>query len=227
MTDATTAKLSEIDREERKRLEREHKQAKRAAKAAELSKWGSLPPPSKPLEDFGKIPRLTRACVITEKLDGTNASIFIGEDGEFLTGSRTQWITPLTDNFGFALWAQEHKDELLQLGPGHHFGEWWGRGIQRGYGLTEKRFSLFNVGRWNAETPPPTCCHVVPTLYADAFDTAEIMRCLSQLAALGSQAASGFMKPEGIVIYHTAARQLFKKTIEDDEVPKALAKATP
>lgn len=61
---------------------------------------------------FKKIGRLSRMCTITEKIDGTNASVFIGEDGEFLTGSRTRWITPEDDNYGFAKWAQTHKDEL-------------------------------------------------------------------------------------------------------------------
>lgn len=37
-----------------------------------------------------KIGRLSRGCTATEKIDGTNASIYIGEDGEFLTGSRTR-----------------------------------------------------------------------------------------------------------------------------------------
>ena len=104
---------------------------------------------------FPKIPRLSRRCVITEKIDGTNACIFIGEDGEFLVGSRTRWITPENDNHGFARWAYEHKDELLGLGPGRHFGEWWGQGIQRGYGLKEKRFSLFNTSRWMDDAVRP------------------------------------------------------------------------
>ncbi len=86
---------------------------------------------------FDKIARLSRECVITEKIDGTNASVFIGENGEFLTGSRTRWITPDDDNYGFSHWAHDHKAELLELGPGHHFGEWWGEGCQRNYGLTE------------------------------------------------------------------------------------------
>ena len=96
---------------------------------------------------FQKISRLSRECIITEKIDGTNASVFITEDGQFLTGSRTHWIQPEADNFGFSRWAHEHKDELLTLGPGHHFGEWWGHGIQRGYGLPkgERRFLLFNT----------------------------------------------------------------------------------
>src|SRR5436305_1822690 len=96
---------------------------------------------------FPKIARLNRECVITEKIDGTNASILIDEDGVVMAGSRTRWITPENDNFGFAKWVEANKSELMKLGVGHHFGEWWGSGIQRGYGLTkgEKRFSLFNV----------------------------------------------------------------------------------
>jgi hypothetical protein len=92
--------------------------------------------------EFPKMARLSREIIITEKIDGTNAQIFIGEDGEFLCGSRTRWITPENDNYGFAKWAYERKDDLIRdLGPGRHFGEWWGQGIQRGYGLKEKRFS--------------------------------------------------------------------------------------
>ena len=77
-------------------------------------------------ESFGKIARLSRECTITEKIDGTNAQICITEDGQFLTGSRTRWITPQDDNMGFSAWAHEHKDELMPLGVGRHFGEWWG-----------------------------------------------------------------------------------------------------
>jgi len=76
-------------------------------------------------KEFPKIARLSRECVVTEKLDGTNAQIYIGEDGEFLVGSRTRWITPDDDNYGFARWAYERKDELMKLGKGQHFGEWW------------------------------------------------------------------------------------------------------
>ena len=173
-----------------------------------------------------KIGRLSRGCTVTEKIDGTNASIFIGQtelgEPEFLVGSRTRWITPgKQDNAGFAGWAYEHKDELMQLGHGHHFGEWWGAGIQRRYGLTEKRFSLFNVNRWaDGGQPRPACCHVVPMLYDGVFETEAINGVLHTLQALGSTAAPGFMQPEGIVIYHHATKQLFKKTIEKDDQPK-------
>lgn len=174
-----------------------------------------------PFTEFPKIARLSREIIVTEKIDGTNAQIFIGVDGEFLTGSRSRWITPQDDNYGFSKWAHDHKEELLQLGPGSHFGEWWGQGIQRKYGLAEKRFSLFNVSRWG-ETRP-ACCHVVPVLWSGNFDAFHPAGVLADLATYGSKAAPGFMKPEGIVIWHEAARQLFKKTIVKDEVPKALA----
>lgn len=171
--------------------------------------------------EFPKMARLSREIIVTEKIDGTNAQVLITADGDVIAGSRSRWITPEADNFGFARWVQGNKDLLLGLGEGSHFGEWWGQGIQRGYGLTEKRFSLFNTSRWSESRPE--CCHVVPVLYTGNFDTSEINLALSNLLGFGSVAAPGFMKPEGIVAFHTAGRVGFKKTIEKDEVPKALA----
>jgi hypothetical protein len=165
--------------------------------------------------EFNKISRLYRDIVITEKLDGTNACVAIGENGEFFTQSRNRMITPEDDNHGFSRWAHDNKDELIEkLGPGHHYGEWWGSGIQRRYGLTEKRWSLFNVGRWADDRP--SCCHVVPVLYSGVFEDGKINHAIQQLIGKGSIAAPGFMKPEGIVIYHTHSRQLFKVTLDGD-----------
>jgi hypothetical protein len=172
---------------------------------------------------FNKIARLRRNCVVTEKIDGTNAQIFISETGEFLVGSRTRWIQPENDNMGFAKWAYANKEELLKLGEGHHYGEWWGPGIQRGYGLKDKKFSLFNTARWKDRSLLPSCVDVVPVLYSGDFDTVSIDKCLQDLKEKGSIASPGFMRPEGIVIYHTAARLYFKKTIENDETGKEQA----
>lgn len=168
--------------------------------------------------EFPKIARLSRECVITEKLDGTNASIYIAEDGLFCTGSRTRWITPDEDNYGFSKWAHDNMDELMKLGPGHHFGEWWGTGIQRGYGLREgeKRWSLFNTHRWGG-ADRPACCHVTPVLFTGMFGSTEIDMALDLLREEGSVASPGFMRAEGIVIYHRAANICFKKTIEKDD----------
>lgn len=166
--------------------------------------------------EFPKIARLTRQCIVTEKIDGTNAQVYVTEDGRVLAGSRNRYVTPDADNYGFAAWVKAHEDELRQgLGVGRHYGEWWGSGIQRGYGLEkgEKRFSLFNTSRWNAETKP-ACCHVVPVLFEGEFSTEKIDEVLSDLRDLGSAASLGFMRPEGVVIYHTAARLYFKKTLD-------------
>lgn len=175
---------------------------------------------------FNKIGRLSRDIIVTEKIDGTNAQIFIGDNGEFLTGSRTRWITPEQDNHGFAKWAHAHKDELMLLGPGRHFGEWWGQGIQRNYARTEKIFSLFNVSRWSNDMTGlrPPCCSVVPILYSGPLEEYGVLKgvkaALNRLATEGSVAAPGFMKPEGVVIFHTQSGALLKKTFEKDDAGK-------
>ena len=175
---------------------------------------------------FPKIARYSREVIVTEKIDGTNATLYIGEDGEFLVGSKTRWITPEQDNYGFAAWAQERKAELVAtLGPGWHRGEWWDSGIQRGYGLAkdDKRLSLFNVDRWR-DRPLPIGIFTVPVLWRGRFDALDVDMILSVLAQYGSLAAPGFMRPEGIVIHHVASNVSFKKTLERDDEPKGKQK---
>jgi hypothetical protein len=210
-------------------------------------------------EEFPKMARLTRDCIITEKIDGTNAQVYIVAPPDpaniydyadqciaansdlgllMFAGSRTKWLTVGRDgvkggdNFGFAAWVKEHAADLWALGPGRHFGEWWGSGIQRGYGLEkgEKRFSLFNVTRWaddrDVEKYPggrPACCHVVPVLYRGLFGPKHAENMLEKLRAEGSHASPGFMKPEGVVVYHVASGVGFKKTLEKDDEPKSRA----
>ena len=194
-------------------------------------------------QEFPKMARLMRPVILTEKLDGTNAQVCIGEDGSVRAGSRAQWITLDNDNFGFAAWVEEHRRELWALGPGRHFGEWWGRGINRNYGLTERRFSLFNVSRWALHgTEPriiptgdarvikvqdvlPACCGLVPILAElTTFDSVMIEANLGALRQHGSAAAPGYMKPEGIVVYHVAGNVGFKRTLDRDDAPKTTLK---
>lgn len=168
--------------------------------------------------EFPKMARLSRRVIVSEKIDGTNACVYIGEDGQFMTGSRTRWITPQDDNFGFSAWAHEHRGELMALGPGRHFGEWWGAGVRRRYGLNEKRFSLFNTERWGGARP--ACCHVVPVLYDGVFHSDAVADALRALEIEGSAAAPGFYDPEGVCIFHVAANIGFKKTLKKDELAK-------
>lgn len=172
---------------------------------------------------FGKIPRLFRDVVITEKIDGTNACIVITDD-EVLAQSRNRFITIDDDNYGFARWVFNYQASLREvLGVGYHYGEWWGAGIQRRYGLTgdDKRFSLFNVGRWmDEDLSKVPQLGLVPFFYSGIFSHEVIQEALKELKESGSFAAPGFMNPEGIVVWHEAARQLFKVTLENDEKPK-------
>jgi hypothetical protein len=89
--------------------------------------------------------------------------------------------------------------------------------------LKEKRFSLFNVARWHDNPETPDCCHVVPVLHRGMFDTGDVNNAINILKQDGSKAAPGFMKPEGIVVFHTAGNFGFKKTIEKDETHKGVA----
>jgi len=210
-------------------------------------------------EEFPKISRLSRPIVITEKLDGSNGQLYIqtceqfeeenptiGEfEGPLLyddnyvmrVGSRKRWLdaSKTGDHFGFYKWAEEHFAKLCTgLKAGRHYGEWWGQGIQRGYGLKEKRFSLFNTHRWidTHTTDPeidyqgigkssfaPECCHVVPIVRTtNVFDTQAIHDALNILSNIGSHAAPGFMQPEGVVIFHPHGNVLMKKTFKGDEI---------
>lgn len=173
-------------------------------------------------EHFPKIPRAANLqCRITEKIDGTNAQIYIPGEGPpnpigFLVGSRNRWINPDADNYGFARWAYENAAMLLRLGPGRHYGEWWGAGIQRGYGLAEKRFSLFDAFRWTPErlaereltglvsaVPILATCNISELSY-------EMGQVANFLATEGSRAAPGYLTPEGFVVQIGEAR--FKVT---------------
>jgi hypothetical protein len=171
---------------------------------------------------FPSIPRLFRPCVVTEKIDGTNSSVHVLEDGRVLAGSRNRYITEAADNFGFAKWVKAHETELKEgLGVGQHFGEWFGSGIQRGYGFLngEKRFALFNRYRW-AEIRP-SCCEVIPLLYEGPLDTERIRSVAADLLQFGSRVAPGFNRPEGIVVYHTKSKQSYKFTFEKNDGHKS------
>ena len=180
-------------------------------------------PEDRTFEGFGKIARAQKAmgCVITEKIDGTNAQIVI-ENGEIVAvGSRKRWIAPgkTTDNYGFAGWVERNYQTLVGLGDGVHFGEWYGSGIQSGYGLRDgdKRFALFNTDRWFDGNPPPTPCEVVPVLYRGEF-TANVLRdTMEELQTNGSVIQPGFMKPEGVIVWLYGSRMFLKSTFDHPE----------
>jgi hypothetical protein len=178
-------------------------------------------------EAFNKIPRvekLNSKVTITEKLDGTNAQIAFDENGKMWVGSRNRWLQPEgegpkgCDNFGFARWCKENEEELRKLGPGRHYGEFYGRGIgPRGYGLEDRRLALFNTRRWGSHNPnTPSCVEVVPVLFeGSTTDLQSLARIfMTELRERGSRHVPGYMDPEGLVVYVHALDSLFKGIIE-------------
>lgn len=196
--------------------------------------------------------RWFRDIVITEKIDGSNAAVIIKRNDE----TEPEWVNTLgsvgsvfydgvlyhvgaqsrkrllqvgksTDNFGFASWVSENAVSLVMaLGEGRHFGEWWGAGIQRGYGLTsgDRRFSLFNVAKWiqpnvrdyidsvSVDIGGVPGLRTVPVLYQGRNSEAAIRITAKKLHMSGSHAEPGFKPPEGVAIFHVASNKIFKFT---------------
>lgn len=191
-----------------------------------------------------KIPRLhAMAFRLTEKIDGTNARLYIRttkdhgtaattSDGErhLISGSRSRIISLSSDNFGFARWVEGNKDVIAQHLPvGDYYGEWWGFGIQRGYGMKRKVFSIFNFPGQDDGQGSNTKINdalwdinlrAVPTL-GDKVEGNDLDTELWKLKAvmspqtthvdtIGSFAAPGYDKPEGIVMQELNSRFRYK-----------------
>lgn len=204
---------------------------------------------------FQSLTRFSHDWTITEKIDGTNACVIIvpdegrwawgdqeydytiidriaepGQNGYFIYAqSRNNMIYPGKDNAGFAAWVQENAKTLVEiLGEGRHFGEWCGAGIQRRYGLNNKKFCLFNTHRWRALSGYPEGgliggqLTVVPVLAEGYMDNPGqvALECMEKLKTSGSVFAPGFMDPEGVVMRHGPSGTVFKKTFDYDEQGK-------
>lgn len=195
-----------------------------------------------------KTTRLFRDITITEKLNGTNSAIHISTvthdthwdfpaeaytlvvDGiRYVVSaqSRKRLICPgkTTDNYGFAAWVYGNAEALVRLlGTGLHFGEWWGAGIQHGYGLAQgdRRFSLFNTDRYAGlrERVGRVLVEPVPVLYSGPNDTQAVRDMLGHLHDNGSSAVPGWATPEGICVYHSASRLVSKVTLDNQDAGK-------
>jgi hypothetical protein len=197
-------------------------------------------------QEFDKIHALHKTTLlVTQKLHGTNASIwirptgeidyseeqaqFLTEDGQFLVlpGKRTSFITLENDNFGFARFVYENKEALYKaLGQGVWFGEWCGPGINSGEGLTQKRLALFAVlsleekyHNMKSAGLWPDRVDLVPVLFtglgSNIEQIAELV--MNDLKEKGSSYVPGYMRPEGIVIQILGTNVKFKKVFEAEE----------
>lgn len=174
-------------------------------------------------KEFPKIEHWKGAkMTITQKLHGTNAQIYIGDESTIFVqtkiikaGSRNRWLTPEDDNYGFAAFVYSHYEKLIEkLGVGRHYGEWAGLGINSGEGLKEKRLFLFDHWRFS-EKELPAQVSTVPVMYEGEFSFDAIETCLESLRVHGSKVVEGFMHPEGVVI--DILGQKFKVVFDPEE----------
>lgn len=177
------------------------------------------------MQDFEAYPKIENIrklqMCITQKIHGTNGQIRINKvhdnDGSYLwavrVGSRTRWLTPEDDNYGFCKWVGDNFEQLIaKLGEGTHYGEWCGLGINSGEGLARKMFVLFDWWRYadsmklaDGSSIYPFLMEglrVVPVLYKGDFSEDKIAETMQALKDNGSHLTSpgSFMRPEGVVI---------------------------
>lgn len=94
----------------------------------------------------------------TVKLHGTNASVVVTKDSVYAQ-SRERVITTEEDNAGFARYVKENEEVFRELAnpiinrdnsfANHNvvfYGEWVGKGVQKGVGISEIDKSLFLFG---------------------------------------------------------------------------------
>jgi hypothetical protein len=185
----------------------------------------------------------TNAAVIVKEfpygthVDGVpaNAKLVLGpgkmdNDGlpafEYLVAaqSRRRIITPGNDNHGFAGWVWENAEYLARtLEEGHHYGEWWGVGIQRGYNMSKRVFSLFNLRRWGHIEFDNDQLRTVPIVFSGPFSDVAVENALARLEYDGSLAAPGYDRPEGVCVFHEDSNQVFKVALTNDHLSKSAA----
>lgn len=184
-----------------------------------------------------KIPRLLNEKFhFTEKIDGTNACVIIKpyekviesnqycyrtitiDEYTIFTQSRNRLITIENDNFQFAKWVYDNAKEILKLGIGYHYGEWWGNGINKRYSIKEKKFSLFNTIKWS-KTNKPECCEVVPYFGSCNLENLEkiVQQTQELLQNVGSCADPFCKNPEGFMIYCELQNQYYKIILDKNE----------
>lgn len=93
------------------------------------------------------------------KLHGTNCAISIFPNGDIVTQSREQIITPENDNSGFSCWANSNKkywSSLKQTNQITVFGEWCGPGVHQGcaiHQIEKKIFCVFAIQYFTTKGP--------------------------------------------------------------------------
>lgn len=171
-------------------------------------------------QKYPKTPHMGNENILySEKIDGTNGVVYVETNGDgskkVLAGSRTRWLTPgKQDNHGFAAWVKDNEEELSKLPDGFHYGEWYGKGINHGYGLDDRRFMLFNRSRYEKLENLPKCVELETIVgkYGDLetiFYDVDFFEKESYLK--GSWHVPGCMFTEGLILRFTESKRVYKK----------------
>lgn len=169
-------------------------------------------------EKFVAYPKTRRledeTVTISEKVDGTNGVLFIHKphlcdvlngstDAPYiLAGCRSRWLkdddTKSWDNHGFGKWVAENAQALHALPEGFHYGEWYGKGINHGYGMKERRFMLFNRKRYENLTYLPKCVEL-ETIIEDDVPVAELSSVIDRIKNKATVNGSFHIPESGMV----------------------------
>lgn len=188
--------------------------------------------------DYPEFPSIERFdnvyCIITEKIDGTNGLIEIGtngitEEGIVMFGSRKKYLYPGKDNYGFLAFFSPYVSELLKIckeikeentdfdfinnPPIRIYGEWFGKGINRGYNLSDRQFMPFNSYYADKLRNIPNITQPEP-LHQGKFSREILNDCMNFLREEGSQVVPGYKNPEGVVAYFPKYKFSLKETFD-------------
>lgn len=150
------------------------------------------------VRQWPKTTRLCSACVISEKLDGSNCAVIVERDGdEWALGAqtRTKLSTRYDDQLGFYRWVEDNASTLIEdLGEGYHYGE-----FVKGKGLNEPTLFLFNTKRWTGVQFSTPSLKVVPVLFEGEYSQEKLDECVKNLEDNGSKVLA--TPAEGVVVY--------------------------
>ena len=133
------------------------------------------------------------------KLHGTNAAIVL-EGGQLFYQSRSRIIDINSDNAGFAWFCESNKGRILdwmkENNPGQTFvmfGEWSGRGIQKGVGISEIEKAFFpfafkSDNQW-----------IKPDQFIDALEELKNIRVYNHLVQNMFSISVPFHNPESVI----------------------------
>ena len=174
-------------------------------------------------------------CFVFPKIDGTNASVWLGDDGLVKAGSRTRQLSIGADNAGFLAWVeqQENLKAYLLANPTHRlFGEWLVPHTLKTYRQDAwRRFWIFDVVAnddtylsydvYNVELQRHGLDFVVPMFRAENIHLEYLHKALEKNTFLIQEGAGlgegvvvknyDFVNRYGNVVWAKVVRQEFKE----------------